>query len=127
MKHRECRDKRVNQGSPMISTIEAFLKTVTTNPSGRITFDFDAREYCFEDFQHSLRLEMTGSLTRTLERTGVLYIYGGSLEVNPMAVRVLENMHAAGKHLSEDAIRREIEMSRALYYSEHELEEMENV
>jgi hypothetical protein len=110
----------------MISTIEAFLKAVTANASGRITFDFDAREYCFEDFQHSLRQEIAGALTRTLERTGVLYIYGGSLEINPMAVRVLENMFAAGKHLSEDAIRREIEMSRALYYSEHELEELES-
>jgi hypothetical protein len=121
MTRREFRDKKANQGLPMISTIEAFLKAVIANPSGRLTFDFDVREYCFEDFQHSLRQEMT----RTLERTGVLYIYGGSLEINPMAVRVLENMYAAGKHLSEDAIRREIEMSRALYYSEHELGELE--
>ncbi|GEM_PF-4962689 len=109
----------------MISSIDEFLTAHIENDAFRVSFDFGEDEYCFEDFRRSQKLAMDVELTRSLERIGVLYIYGGSLEINPMAIRVLERMKSDGKHLSEENVRHEIEMSRENYYAGHFDEEAE--
>jgi hypothetical protein len=44
--------------------------------------------------------ELDAQLGRRLAYLGVLYAYGGMTEINPMAMRVLDRLHAEGKALS---------------------------
>ena len=69
--------------------------------------------------------ELDPGFTRTLERLGILYIFGGMLEINPMAIRILKRMQSDGKELSADAFHDEVEASKELYHVNHMDGEME--
>ncbi|MDB5047047.1 MAG: hypothetical protein JWO30_118 [Fibrobacteres bacterium] len=103
----------------MIDTIEQFLSAFRANSNSRISLDVEEREFHYEDAWGIENLEVDPNLMKNLVNLGILYIYSGVLEVNPMAIRVLERMEAERKPLTEVAFKLEVEESKDLYKWEH--------
>jgi hypothetical protein len=107
----------------MIDSLEEFLLAYDGNAPTKISFDIGTGEYFIDAVEDSIDLEMDPRLTRRLVRLGILYVFGGVLEINPMAIRVLQKMRAEGKSLSEAGFRSEVEASKNLYHSEQHFDE----
>ena len=98
----------------MIDSIGKFLDAYEGDSDATIAFDFEEGRYLFGDSTGSMRQTMDSGLVKRLERLGVLYIYAGVLRINPMAMRVLEEIRSDGKLVSEEVFRLEIEQSKLL-------------
>jgi hypothetical protein len=102
----------------MIETLEQFLSAFRANPNSKVCVGMEDRDLYFEDPWQVRRLEISGKFVDTLLNLGIIYIYGGNLEVNPMAIRVLDRMQAEGTQLTEEAFHFEIEESKNLHQQE---------
>lgn len=100
----------------MIDSILKFLNAYEQDGHAVIAFDFEEGRYLLGDSSGSPKQAIDSGLTKRLERLGVLYVYSGVLEINPMAMRVLEEIRNDGKLVSEEVFRAEIEKSKDLYY-----------
>ncbi|HKP95335.1 MAG TPA: hypothetical protein VJ385_06215 [Fibrobacteria bacterium] len=103
----------------MIRTIEEFLSAFNENSPGGMSMELDGDELHYDYFWGSMLTELDSGLVRQLERLGILYTFGGGLEINPMAIRILKKMRADGKELSAEAFRNEVEASKELYHANH--------
>jgi hypothetical protein len=101
----------------MIDSILKFLNAYDLDGNAVIAFDFEEGRYLLGDSSGSSKQSIDSGLTKRLERLGVLYVYAGGLEINPMAMRVLEEMRNDGKLVSEEGFRAEIEKSKDLYHA----------
>lgn len=98
----------------MIDSIGKFLDAYEGDFDATIAFDFEAGRYLFGDSSGSMKQTMDSGLTKRLEGLGVLYVYAGVLKINPMAMRILEEIRNDGKLVSEEVFRSEIEKSKPL-------------
>jgi hypothetical protein len=108
------RGHRGSTGAYMIDSIGKFLNAYEGDLDATIAFDFEEGRYLFGESSRSMKQTMDSGLTKRLERLGVIYLYAGVLKINPMAMRVLEEIRNDGKLVSEDVFRLEIEESKAL-------------
>lgn len=99
----------------MIDSILKFLNAYELDDNAGIAFDFEEGRYLLSDSSGSQKQVIDSGLTKRLERLGILYVYSGVLEINPMAMRVLEEIRNDGKLVSEEVFRAEIEKSKDLY------------
>ena len=102
----------------MINTIEELLKTHQDNAPAGISMDVGIGEEFHDDTWRTMQVDIDADLSESLESLGVIYPFGGSLEVNPMAIRVLKRLKIEGKPLTEEMFRQEIEFSKELYHSQ---------
>lgn len=102
----------------MIDSIGKFLSAYENDGNATIAFDFEEGRYMMGDYSGSPKDAIDSGLTKRLERLGILYVYAGRLAINPMAMRVLEEIRNDGKLVSEEAFRSEIERSKSLYHEE---------
>src|SRR6187549_3801827 len=102
----------------MIDSILKFLNAYELENYAVITFDFEEGRYLLGDASGSPKQSIDSGLTKRLERLGILYVYAGVLEINPMAMRVLEEIRNDGKLVSEEVFRSEIDKSKTLYNQE---------
>ena len=109
----------------MIASIEQFLSAYNENAAAEISFDWGDTGYFYGDSLVPGKTEVDPDLIRRLEFLGVLYVYSGQLKINPMAMRILERIQAAGAPVSESALRREIKLSKELYAAERHDSELE--
>jgi hypothetical protein len=110
----------------MIRTLEEFLKAFNEKSSGRLAAESDGHEFHYDFYLESLINDLEPGLMRQLERLGILYTFGGVLEINPMAIRILMRLRTEGKDLSAENFRREVEASKDLYHSNHLNGELED-
>jgi hypothetical protein len=104
----------------MIETMEQFLAAVRNDPHANASLVSAHGEINFDDIPGLENQGFDSGLMQRLTNLGILYIYSGMLKVNPMAIRVLDRMHAEGKAQSEDAFYAEILESKDLYSIEHQ-------
>ncbi len=99
----------------LIDNLEQFLSAYRENPHSSVEIINDYRTLANSMPRPMGALEVQANFTKTLLGLGIVYRYGGSIEVNSMAVRILDIMHSEGKDLSPDNFRVEIEESKKLY------------
>ncbi|MDQ3000462.1 MAG: hypothetical protein M3Y08_04270 [Fibrobacterota bacterium] len=112
----------------MIQSIEELLSAYNADPYAKVSIAMESGGYFFNDSWGASNLELEPEMAGRLHNLGIIYIYDGVLEVNPMAIRILNRMDSEGKTLTGWAFRSEIDGSKELYRIEHrdELMQMEN-
>lgn len=111
-----------------IENLKQFLSAFRANPNAKVCVNVEGRDFILDYPLQDESLEINPELMDSLLSLGIIYVYGGSFEVNPMAIRVLDIMHAENKDLTEEAFQSEIEESKKLYRGENHYDptEMEN-
>jgi hypothetical protein len=112
-----------------INDFKQFLSAFRTNPHVLVRVDVESNDSIADSPLPVQSLEIESELMNTLLALGIIYVYGGSYEVNPMAIRVLDIMHAEGKSLNPETFQNEIEESKKLhrgnnYYDSFEKENL---
>ena len=102
-----------------IHSIEEFLSAFNANPDTKVAIAMGNDGFFLDDSRKASDLELESGFAGRLHNLGIIYLYDGALEINPMAIRILNRMDFEGKPLTGRAFRGEIEGSKDLYRIEH--------
>ena len=103
----------------VIDNSRRFLSAIRENPNARIYVEANGNHSAPFDPNQDEILVIDSGLVDSLIFLGIIFIYADSIEVNPMAIRVLDVMYAEGKELTPDNFHLEIEASKKLYHDSH--------